>query len=220
MNKSANIVVFDLDGTITQRDTYLPFLFGFLLRKPWIAYRLIALPFAVLLYLLGKRSNTWLKTIFLKAFLKGMSEKDLAEWVEQFSEHIFQHGLRSGAIIELSNHINAGSCVLLVSASLDVYVKRLGEKLGVHATLCTEVEFDTNGRITGALKTQNCYGQEKISRIQSWLDDHGANAIEIAYSDHHSDIPLLNFAEIGVAVSPSKKLAEFVQPHHFKLVHW
>ena len=107
-----------------------------------------------------------------------------------------------------------------MSASLDLYVNRIGEKLGVHATLCTEVELDDSGCITGDLKTENCYGQEKILRLESWLQQHGGESVDIAYSDHHSDIPLLNFANIGVAVSPSKKLAEFIQVNQLKLVHW
>lgn len=220
MDKHSKIVVFDLDGTITKKDTYLPFLFGLLFRKPWIAYRLIGLPFAVVMHLIGMRSNTWLKKVFLKAFLKGMTQQKIERWVSDFSSEIVNNQLRASAVEELKNHLETGSCVLLVSASLDIYVNRIGEQLGVHATLCTEVEYDKNGRVTGDLSTANCYGQEKISRLEEWLAGHGGRCVDIAYSDHHSDIPLLNFAETGVAVSPTKKLAEIVQPNQLKLVHW
>jgi len=142
MSKHATVIVFDLDGTITRRDTYLPFLFGLLLRKPWIVYRLIGLPFAVVMHFVGMRDNTWLKKVFLKAFLKGMTEDQINAWVGSFADRVINNGLREGAVAELEKHIQASSCVLLVSASLDLYVNRIGEKLGVHATLCTEVEFD------------------------------------------------------------------------------
>lgn len=220
MSQLSKIIVFDLDGTITQKDTYLPFLFGFLAKKPWLVFRLVALPFAVFIHLSGMRNNTWLKKVFLKAFLKGMKQEDIDSWVEEFADNIVNKGSRVGALEELQKHVEAGSCVLLVSASLDVYVNRIAEKLGVHATLCTEVDYDRGGAITGNLKTQNCYGAEKISRLEEWLENHGANSIDIAYSDHHSDIPLLNFAEIGVAVCPTKKLADIVQPNQLKLVRW
>ena len=220
MSSHSKIIVFDLDGTITQRDTYLPFLFGFLLRKPWRVFRLIGLPFAVVMHLAGLRNNTWLKKVFLKAFMKGLTQQQLNSWVESFSNKIMHQGLRDGAVAELQKHIQAGSCVLLVSASLGIYVHRIGEKLGVHATLCTEAEFDDNGRITGRLATDNCYGQEKISRLESWLKIHGGESVAIAYSDHHSDIPLLNYAGVGVAVSPSKKLADIIHTNQLKLVHW
>ena len=220
MSNHSKIIVFDLDGTITQRDTYLPFLFGLLLRKPWRVVRLIGLPFAVAMHLAGLRSNTWLKKVFLKAFMKGLTEQQISPWVESFANKIMSHGLREGAVTELQKHIQAGSCVLLVSASLDIYVNRIGEKLGVHATLCTEAEFDHKGHITGDLVTNNCYGQEKISRLENWLQIHGGESVAIAYSDHHSDIPLLNYAGVGVAVSPSKKLADIIHTNQLKLVHW
>ena len=220
MSKHSKVIVFDLDGTITQRDTYLPFLFGLLLRRPWIIYRLIGLPFAVVMHIAGMRSNTWLKKVFLKAFMKGMTQDQVCEWIELFADRVVSTGLREGAVSELNKHIDAHACVLLVSASLDIYVNRIGDKLGVHATLCTEVEWDENGQLTGGLKTENCYGQEKIVRLQKWLKQHGAEVVSVAYSDHHSDIPLLSFAEMGVAVSPSKKLAGIIHSSQLKLVHW
>lgn len=219
MSKHAKIIVFDLDGTITQRDTYLPFLFGLLLRKPWIIYRLYALPIAVAMHFAGLRNNTWLKKVFLKAFMKGMSQHDINDWVEEFTDKVLEDGLRDGALSELNKHKQAHACILLVSASLDIYVNRISEKLGMHATLCTEVGWDNN-KITGELKTDNCYGEEKITRLQAWMTQHGGEVVNVAYSDHHSDIGLLNFAEIGVAVSPSKKLAGIIQSNQLKLVHW
>jgi hypothetical protein len=42
---SGSLAVFDLDGTITRRDTFGPFLWGFLWRRPWRLPRvLLALP--------------------------------------------------------------------------------------------------------------------------------------------------------------------------------
>ena len=63
------VAVFDLDGTITRRDTYLAYLLGFLGRHPERWSRAAPLPFAVLYHLAGWRSNTWLKTTFLRAVL-------------------------------------------------------------------------------------------------------------------------------------------------------
>ena len=220
MAKPAKIVVFDLDGTITQRDTYLPFLFGLLRRKPWIALRLYILPFAVAMYYAGLRNNTWLKKTFLKAFMKGLKASQIDQWVEDFTDQTIAQGLRDGALSELEKHKQANACILLVSASLDIYVNRFAEKLGFHATLCTQVEWDEKGRLTGSLATENCYAEEKIKRLHLWLQEHGGEAVDVAYSDHHSDIALLNFAEIGVAVSPSKKLAEIIRSNHLKLVNW
>lgn len=220
MEKQTKIVVFDLDGTITRRDTYIPFLMGLALRKPWILLRLAGLPFAVCMHFASVRDNTWLKKKFLKAFMRGMDKSQFESWVEAFSDQIVSSEVRKAAWEEIEKHKSQHACVLLVSASLDIYVNRIGEKLGVHATLCTEVEWDAKGRLTGDLKTENCYGEEKILRLKSWLQTHGGSKVDIAYSDHHSDIPLLNYAGTGVAVSPSKKLADIIHSKQIKLVHW
>ncbi len=220
MSNSSKIVVFDLDGTITKKDTYLPFLFGFLRKNPRYMFRLGFLPFAVLLHLIGLRDNTWLKVVFLKAFLKGEHKDSLVEWVNEFVDKTIDNGLREGAIHELNLHKNAGDTLLLVSASLDIYVNAFGGKLGFDYVLCTNAEWDHQERLTGKLITNNCYGQEKISRLTEWLHQQDKRRIDIAYSDHHSDIALLNFAKTGVAVCPSKKLSTLIHCNHLKLQYW
>ena len=44
------IALFDLDGTLTWRDTLLPFMLGFLRRRPHRALRLWRLPSALWFY--------------------------------------------------------------------------------------------------------------------------------------------------------------------------
>jgi phosphatidylglycerophosphatase C len=78
------IALFDLDGTIARRDTYLAYLLGFLARHPERWPRAAPLPIAVLCHLAGWRSNTWLKTTFLRAVLGGIPRGRLESWTESF----------------------------------------------------------------------------------------------------------------------------------------
>ena len=220
MNSVPKIVVFDLDGTITKKDTYLAYLFGFLKKYPARIHRLVLLPFAVFIHLIGVRNNTWLKKVFLNAFLKGVNKEIIFEWTDEFVDTIIANGLREGAIQELQMHKQAGDKLLLVSASLDIYVNAFGGKLGFDYVICTNAEWDDQNNLTGDLASDNCYGQEKISRLQEWLVQQNKQVVDIAYSDHHSDIPLLNFAQTGVAVCPSKKLSTMISCNHLKLQYW
>ena len=220
MDYSPKIVVFDLDGTITKKDTYLPFLFGFLRNHPQHIFRCGFLPFAVFMHLAGMRDNTWLKKVFLKAFLKGVNKEIVSEWVNEFVDKTIDYGLRDGALYELELHKQAGDTLLLVSASLDVYVNTFGGKLGFDYVLCTNAEWDDQDRLTGGLISNNCYGEEKISRLKEWLHHQNRQHIDIAYSDHHSDIHLLSFAKTGVAVCPSKKLSSLIHGNRLKLQYW
>jgi len=66
-DNSKKISIFDLDGTLTKTDTYLPYLIGFLKRNPRRWLKAIILPFAVVMFYLKIRNNEWLKTIFLQS---------------------------------------------------------------------------------------------------------------------------------------------------------
>jgi len=94
----AAIALFDLDGTITRRDTYLAYLLGFLGRHPERWPRAGALPLAVVSHLAGWRSNTWLKTTFLRAVLGGVPRRRLEAWSNSFLDGVLSVGLWPGAL--------------------------------------------------------------------------------------------------------------------------
>ena len=220
VTRTSNIIVFDLDGTLTERDTYLPFLLGFLVRHPWRFWRIMHLGFAVAIHLIGWRDNTWLKKVFLNAFMGGLSKQALSAWVDKFTHNILANGLRGGAIERLRLHLQEGDTVILASASLDIYVQPLGRALGFEHIICTQVAWDTKGCITGELRNSNCYGQEKVTQLSDWLRLHGYEGVNIAYTDHHSDLPLLNWAKNGIVVNPTPKLRIASQKQHLDVVVW
>jgi hypothetical protein len=82
--------------------------------------------------------------------------------------------------------------VVLVSASLGVYLHPLGDLLEVDAVLCTELE-ESSGILTGKLIGQNCRGVEKAVRIQKWCQDSGMTPKDLvyAYGDSSGDVQLL-----------------------------
>ena len=70
-------------------------------------------------------------------------------------------------------HRQAGHRVVIVSASPTVYLDAAGRRLGVDAVLATELEVGADGRLTGRLAGPNCRGEEKVKRLQAWLDGSG-----------------------------------------------
>lgn len=215
-----SIIVFDLDGTLTKRDTYLPFLLGYLFRHPWRFIRTLHLPFAVLIHLLGLRSNSWLKQVFLKACMGDLSRKSLIPWVKNFTQSLLHSGLRAGAIKKLHQYKKDGATLVLVSASLDIYVEEIGYSLGFKHIICTQVKWDENDCLMGELLTENCYGHEKVRRIIKWLRENQQEHVDIAYTDHHSDLPLLQWANVGVAVNPTEKLRLVSQETQIEMETW
>jgi phosphatidylglycerophosphatase C len=200
------LVLFDLDGTITRRDTYLAYLVGFLARHPQRLPRAAPLPLAVVRYLIGARDNAWLKTTFLRAILGGTPRSLLASWTEDFLDRVLERGLRPGALEAIERHRTAGHRLVMVTASLDFYAEPLSRRLGFDVVLCTRAAYDAEGRVTGGLDGENCYGEGKLRRVQSYLAEAAAGLPVVCYSDHHADLPLLAFATEPVAVNPSRRL--------------
>lgn len=202
------MAVFDLDGTITRFDTYLPFLSYICSRRPGRALKSLTLPPAVLSYLRGQQDNSWLKERFWNAFAGRLNAADVGYWGSNFAELIFRHGLRPGALRKIEEHRRSGDHLILVSASFDLYVAALGQRLGFDSVLCTRAEISAENRVTGRLDGLNCYGAEKVTRLQSYLADRPDFSSRIAYSDHHSDIDLFRWADSGVAVHPTSRLKQ------------
>jgi HAD superfamily hydrolase (TIGR01490 family) len=213
------VVVFDLDGTITRKDTYVPFLLYALYKQPQKILRLPVLAVDVLRYKIGRQSNTWLKTRFLHALLAGQNRAEIENWAKSFSLYIFDKGLHLDAISTINSHQERGHDLVLLSASLDIYVELIGDYLGFKHIICTRTSWD-NDVLGSELKGGNCYGENKVQRLKQWLSNRTDKFVLIAYADHKSDFPILNIAQRGIVVNPDKKLRKKAERNQLKITYW
>ena len=81
------------------------------------------------------------------------------------------------------------------------------------------VPVSEGGRLVG-MDGENCRDDEKLRRVRALLGqpDEGTNVT--AYSDSHADLPLLSWAENGVAVCPSKRLFHQVGGLGIEVARW
>lgn len=202
---TAAIAIFDLDGTLVRFDTFVPFLWSCLWRRParwWTVPRLLS---AALAFKLGWRSNAWLKALFLRAIVGGRSDAQLDARVQRFLRGVLASGLNPQCLERLQAHQRAGHRVVLATASPDLYVEPLAEALGIAEVECTRLRRDAGGRITGALDGGNCYGPDKARRVSDRL---GAvpPAQWTLYTDHQADLPLARRAGRVVLVKPTPEM--------------
>ncbi|MBA4329847.1 MAG: HAD-IB family hydrolase [Polaromonas sp.] len=189
------VAAFDFDGTLTRRDTLLPylqrglgwprFLWALLLSSPWLA------AFALRLI-----SNHRAKARLLRVALGGRSEAEIAGWTATFVHQYLPAQWQPGMLARLRSHQQLGHCCVIVSASPGIYLHEVGRVLGMQAVLCTELA-SRSGALTGDMVTPNCHGQEKVRRLQDWLVARGLQkplALH-AYGDSGGDVPLLNLAD-------------------------
>ena len=204
------VYAFDFDGTLTTRDTFLAFirhargnlafLWGMLLHSPWLV-----------LMKLGLYPNWKAKQRVFAHFFKGMTIDDFNQqcWFFAYDKRSL---IRPKAIEALRQAQAEGARVLIVSASVENWVGRCieaalatapqqpsissptgGGREGAITLLCTNIEVDGE-HLTGRLLGKNCYGAEKVNRIQETLPQREDYEL-IAFGDSRGDKEMLDYAD-------------------------
>jgi phosphatidylglycerophosphatase C len=212
------VVIFDLDGTLTRRDSYVPYLAGFLLRHPRRLLHILPLPWVVLKYGLGRVTNTDLKQHFLHAVFGGASRREVESWTRIFVDRLLVDGLRPEAREALERHRNRGDLLVLLTASFDLYVHEIGRRLGFDHVLCTQAEW-LDGRLSGKLAGPNHRGEEKVRCLLRLRDAHAESTI-VAYADHHSDLAFLRQADQATLVNGSFKTRRLAKEQGIPCATW
>ena len=198
------LAAFDLDGTLTHRDTLLPYLLRAI--GPGRTYRAIlasSLPLARAAALGGPHRDR-AKVAVLQRTLGGLPLSALAEAAEPFADHVVAQGLRPDIRARVDWHREQGHELVLVSASPELYVTPIGRRLGFDAVLATRLEIDADGRVTGRLMGANCRGPEKVVRLREWRGD--AVAVAYAYGDSAGDREMLALAATAVKLSRRRRV--------------
>lgn len=193
------LAAFDLDGTLTRRDTLIPFLRRAMGREK--AYRAVlasSLPLARAVAFGGSHRDR-AKEAFLRGLLAGVPRASLAEVAESYADHIVAHQLRSDVCARIDWHRSRGHELVLVSASPELYVVPIGRRLGFDEVLATRLEVDADDRLTGRLLGANCRGPEKVARLRQWRGE--AIALAFAYGDSEGDREMLGLATTAVKLN-------------------
>jgi phosphatidylglycerophosphatase C len=194
------VALFDLDGTLTWRDTLFPFLVSYLRRHPSSARGLWRLPGALARYVAQGRDRGLLKSRVIGMFMGGASRADVDGCAMAFVDALSRRRrLRPAALAALEAHRAAGDHLVLLSASPDLYVPRIGHSLGFERTVCTEVQW-RGDRLIGTLSTPNRHGEEK-SRCLEWLRGQYPGLPIVAYGNSASDVDHMRRADRALLVN-------------------
>jgi phosphatidylglycerophosphatase C len=194
------VAVFDLDGTLTWRDTLFPFLMSFLRRHPRRLLRLWRVPFDLCSFMLRSRDRGLLKSRAIRMVMGGATRTVVDAYATSFVDTLkLRHRLRLAALAMLEAHRAAGDHLVLLSASPDLYVPRIGRSLGFERTLCTELEWQGD-RLVGTLKSANRQGVEKLHCL-NWLRTQYPGLPVVAYGNSASDLDHMRHADRALLVN-------------------
>jgi phosphatidylglycerophosphatase C len=183
---------FDFDGTLTYKDTmflYLKFYDSTKFRIQFLRH----IPLFILLKL--KLADTEkVKKSFIGSILKGQTEEKIQSKSKQFFEHHYPKIVRENALDFIKNIDRNNTQSLLVTASLDIWVKPFANELKM-GLVSTRAEFK-NGVFTGNFIGKNCNGKEKLERIKKEISNSKYDKI-IAFGDTSGDMQMLKWANEG-----------------------
>ncbi|WP_126653881.1 HAD family hydrolase [Chryseobacterium aureum] len=183
---------FDFDGTLTYKDTMFMYLKFYDSTKYRIQF-LRHVPLFILLKLKLAETEK-VKKSFIGSILKGQSQEKIEQKSKQFFEQHYPKIVRENALDFINNIDHNNTQSLLVTASLDIWVKPFAQALKMEL-VSTRAEFK-NGVFTGNFVGKNCNGKEKLVRIKEEINDSKYDKI-IAFGDTSGDRPMLKWANEG-----------------------
>lgn len=185
------LALFDFDGTITNKDTLIEFI-KFVHGRKRLFLGLLHLSPILILYKLKLIPNYKAKEILFSYFFKGFSEDQFKKAATAYSLSQIDSIVKEKARQRLLWHKNNGHKIVIVSASIDCWLRPWCEKNGFDL-IATKLEIK-NGKLTGKFMTKNCYGPEKVNRIREVLDLSKFSKI-YAYGDSKGDYEMLQLAQ-------------------------
>ena len=187
------IYIYDFDGTLTRRDSFLDFIRYTCGSRSLYCGLLLFSPLLILMKL-RLYANGRAKERLFTHFFQGMS-------IRVFDDLCAKYGLsRADLLLDAArkavNEVaSTGYRIFIVSASVDRWVLPFFRDVPNVTVIGTQIEVE-NGLVTGRFSTPNCYGAEKVRRIQALLPYREQYKL-IAHGDSRGDKEMLNYADQG-----------------------
>lgn len=191
MKNGKTLALFDFDGTITTKDSFLDFSI-FVLGKPRFYSLMITLLPYICLYFFKILSGKTLKEKFFKKMIKGWSESEFDKYSSDYTKKKLPEILKQSALNAIKAHREKGDEIVLVSASVEQWLKYFAIEQNMKL-IATKLVIE-KGVFTGDIEGANCRGHEKVRRI---LEIYDLNDFEhvYAYGDSSGDREMLLIAD-------------------------
>ncbi|TNE64358.1 MAG: hypothetical protein EP335_07800 [Alphaproteobacteria bacterium] len=218
------VAVFDLDRTITCVGTFTPFLLSSRDSLPAKAVLMARIARQMLRYVRGRIDRFTLKNRMLALAFSGMDPDAVRALADRFVRRTVARGLRPGCRLAIGMHRMGGDRLVLATAGIDLYADLFARYLGFDEVICTPTAFAARGNPPLFIAGENCYGAEKRRRVEAALLASGTvdrTHLHVSvYTDHRSDLALLDWADVAVVVSPDRKTRGVAKARAMTILNW
>jgi len=191
------LVVFDFDGTVIKRDSFLPLVFFFATRM-WRHYLLLPFSLFFVMYKVNLLSTFALKRIFAFSFLRHRKFDQVKSLTLQFWHLKFSKLVDPEILSIFHNSLKEGKRVIINTASFSFAVKEFCDFLSVSAEVLGTHAAIRGGYFTGKIG-EECRGEIKVKKLHGLIGSRDNYFIEV-FSDNSSDVPLFSIADIAYKV--------------------
>jgi HAD superfamily hydrolase (TIGR01490 family) len=191
MSEKPALALFDFDGTISSKDSFVAFM-KFTHGTPVFVFRMAMGLLTFAGWKLGLVKSHFTKVKALRAFYKGWTEEQMADARKRFTAEVIPTILFPKALDRIQWHKDQGHRIIVVTASCDAWLGDWSNQMGLEI-LCTEMELK-NGVYTGELSKPNCRGKEKVNRVNLHVNIDDYSEV-YAYGNDHGDNRMLAMAD-------------------------
>lgn len=187
------LAIFDVDYTLTKRETLVEFYFFMIKKNPKFIKYLPKSIFSSIFYVFKIYDASKAKKTFIR-FIDGIEENEMKKIVKEFYETRLSKILYKDAIDTIKKMKIQGYKIYLISASAEFYLNEFYNIKEVDKVIGTRF-IKENGLHRNKISGENCKGEEKVKRLKEVLKREN---IEIdfensyMFSDSLSDLPLFN----------------------------
>lgn len=216
-----NLVLFDFDKTIINKDSGAAFMRFIIFRNPIrLMFCALAAPLAAL-FLVHEKTKRVGFSIWLWIATFAMHRKKVVHlrnaFIKAFSN---DRTTRVLARAQLAHHFEQGDRIIIVSGASKWIVRKLIAQLALTHTelICSEEKRFAFGMVC----TFHCISSNKVLRLTETVATANYNSIT-GYSDSASDIPMLNICSQRIVINPTKRcLKKFTHVFHndMKIKKW
>ncbi|AOA58566.1 HAD-IB family hydrolase [Acinetobacter larvae] len=195
------LALFDFDGTLCPKDSFTGFIFYALSKRHIVKQGLKILPWIQAYYLNIYPAHAMRPKLY-QAMFGQADAKQISAIAQQYAEKLIVE-LNPELYQQLLQHQALGDDVVLISASLDLYLQPICQLLNI-ALICTETEVK-QGQLTGQLMTPDCSAEQKAIRLQQHYPLQDYQKI-YAYGNSHEDLAMLQLAHHPYMVGQDHRL--------------
>ncbi len=155
---------------------------------------------------------------FSMAPLRRHPRAKLEAWRTEFIENYITPLISEQARQLVEKHRQAGDTLMIITATNAFVTQPIAQRFGIEHLIATEPET-LDGQYTGDVEGEPSFQAGKVSRLEAWLEGHGADLQDSwFYSDSHNDLPLLERVDHPVAVDPDETLAQVARSRQWPIL--